>query len=136
MNNIATAKTIYDPSVSGFAMPRTAAFTNFTSTGDTKSNFAEYNVSENFDKGWNFYTNGWKTGNTIYFYAFGCRDVYSSRSTGVGLTAYVSEAGYYWAAGALTTVDSRCLNTYFGYVSPKGELVRSFGCIVRSDKDN
>ena len=66
VNNEPTLKTIYAPDPSGFVEPKTAAYTGF--------HYPEgFNVSGNYNKGWNFYTNGWKTGGTIFFPALGWR---------------------------------------------------------------
>ena len=74
--------------------PKTAAFTGFTSSGNNSSNASEFNIAGNFLEGWNFYTNGWKSGSTIFFNAFGFRDTYGGRSTGIGVIASVGDNGY------------------------------------------
>ena len=135
ITNTATLKTVYDPSVSGFALPRTAAFTNFTSSGDYTNNIDEYNVSGSFNKGWNFYTNGWKSGSTIFFSALGFRDTYSNHSTGTGAVAYVSEDGVYWAAGAYSASRGRDLSFNSGEMNPQGWRLRSPGFSVLSVKE-
>ena len=66
VNNEPTLKTIYAPDPSGFVEPKTAAYTGFYYSGG-------FNVSGNYNKGWNFYTKGWKTGGTIFFPALGWR---------------------------------------------------------------
>ena len=135
IDNTITTKTIYDPSVSGFALPRTAAFTNFTSSGNNTSNGGEFNVSGNFNKGWNFYTNGWRTGSTVFFHALGFRDTYSGRSSGTGAVAYVGENGYYWSAGAYSASSGRSLYFGSGLVYPQYWDNRSYGVTVRSVKE-
>ena len=135
ITNTATAKTIYDPSVSGFALPRTAAFTNFTSSGNNTSNGGEFNVSGSFNKGWNFYTNGWRTGGTVFFHALGFRDTYSGRSSGTGAVAYVSENGNYWASGAYSASNGRNLGFNSDGVYPQGWGNRSYGDVVRPSSE-
>ena len=128
VDNTVTTKTIYDPSVSGFTLPRTAAFTNFTSSGNNTSNGGEFNVSGSFNKGWNFYVNGWRTGSTVFFHALGFRDTYS--------VAYVGESGNYWSAGANFASCGRTLDFNSGLVSPQGWYGRSYGLTVRSVSEN
>ena len=132
ITNTATLKTVYDPSVSGFALPRTAAFTGFTSSGDNTVNIDEFNVSGSFTKGWNFYVNGWRTGSTIFFHALGLRNTYSG-SSGIGNVAFVSEMiGREWTSGTYSDSDGR----NFGFASkdmgPQHMSPRSRGYVVRS----
>ena len=109
VNNTATLKTIYSPSPSGFVEPKTAAFTGFTSTGANSSSVSQFNVSGSYNRGWHFYTDGWKTGITVFFDALGFRDVYSGRSTGIGAVTEVNSSGYYWANGTYSITNSRGL---------------------------
>ena len=136
VDNTITTKTIYDPSVSGFALPRTAAFTNFTSSGDNTSNSGQFNVSGSSNKGWNFYTNGWRTGSTVFFHALGFRDTYSGRSSGTGDVAYVGESGFFWSAGAYSASSGRSLGFGSGGVGPQSREDRSYGFTVRSASEN
>ena len=135
ITNTATLKTVYDPSVSGFALPRTAAFTNFTSSGDNTTNGDEFNVSGNFNKGWNFYVNGWRTGSTVFFHALGFMDTYSGRSA-TGAVEFVGEDGGYWSAGAFSADHGRFLYFHSGLVSPQHLHRRSGGLPVRSVSEN
>ena len=132
ITNTATVKTIYDPSVSGFTLPKTAAFTNFTSSGNNTGNGGEFNVSGSFTKGWNFYVNGWRTGSTVFFHALGFRDTNSDRSSGTGAVAYVGENGNCWSAGACSASYGRYLYFASGYVNPQNWNYRSRGLTVRS----
>ena len=132
ITNTVTAKTIYDPSVSGFTLPKTAAFTNFTSSSDNTSNGGEFNVSGSFTKGWNFYVNGWRTGSTVFFHALGYRDIYNGAT---GAVVNVGENGYYWSAGAYSASHGRSLVFYPGRVVPQGWDGRSYGFSVRSVKE-
>ena len=130
ITNAATAKTIYSPSPSGFVEPKTAAFTGFTSTGGNSTNSSQFNVSGSFTKGWNFCTNGWKTGNTIFFDALGYRDTYSA-----GAVVVVGGGGYFWASGASSASIGRGFGIYSGYVNPQHAGVRSYGFSIRSVKE-
>ena len=96
VNNVTILKTVYDPSISGFTLPKTAAFTGFTSTGSSSQNANQFNVNGSFDRGWNFYTNGWKTGGLVYFYGLGNREVYG---VNYGKIVYVEKEGFYWSCG-------------------------------------
>jgi len=125
-NNEVTLKTIYSPSPSGYVEPKTAAFTGFTSTGGNTHNSSQYNISGNYNRGWNFYTNGWKTGNTFFFAAIGFRDVYSGRS-GTGAVDFDGEDGSFWEVGASSISNGCVLNIGSGYVSPHNGNARSFG---------
>ena len=109
VNNTATLKTIYSPSPSGFVESQTAAFTGFTSTGANSSSVSQFNVNGSYNRGWHFYTDGWKTGITVLFDALGFRDVYSGRSTGIGAVTEVNSSGYYWANGTYSITNSRGL---------------------------
>ena len=135
VDNTITTKTIYDPSVSGFALPRTAAFTGFTSSGYNTTNGGEFNVSGSFNKGWNFYTNGWRTGSTVFFHALGFRDIFSGRSSGTGAVAYVGGGGTFWASGASSASIGLHLNFSSDFVFPQGADGRSYGLPVRPVKE-
>ena len=130
VNNNGIIKTIYDPSPTDFALPKTAAFTGFTTTGDNTTNPAQYNVSNSFNKGWNIYTDENKN-NTISFISFGIRDVFSGR-IGNGDVVLVGEEGDYWTAGASSTLEGRRLYFYSGCMQPQQTGGRSFGFSIRS----
>ena len=132
VNNDATLKTIYSPSPSGYVEPKTAAFTGFTSNGDNTNNSSQFNVSGSFNKGWNFYANGWKTGSTIFFDGLGYRDTYNGAT---GAVVGVGEEGHFWSAGASSTSLGRLLFFYSGYVLPQNVDFRSYGFSVRSVKE-
>ena len=135
ITNTSTAKTIYDPSVSGFTLPKTAAFTGFTSTGGNTTNSSQFNVSGSFTKGWKFYVNDWRTGSTVFFDALGFRDSYSGRSSGTGTVMYVSESSGCWLSGAYSASGGRCLDFGSSHVSPQGWDFRSYGYTVRPVKE-
>lgn len=135
VDNTATIKTIYDPSVSGFTLPKTAAFTGFTSTGEYSENSMEFNVLGSFNSGWNFYTNGWKSGGTIFFNVLGIRDTESERSTGTGIIVYVSERCNYWSSGSFSTAMGYILHIRSDAVYPHNWSDRSRGFTIRSVKE-
>ena len=132
ITNAATAKTIYSPSPSGYVEPKTAAFTGFTSTGGTSTNSRQFNVSGIWNRGWNFYTNGWKTGSTIFFDALGYRDTYNGAT---GAVVGVGGEGDFWASGASTASYGRYLYFRSGLVYPQYTSNRSYGFPVRSVKE-
>ena len=107
--------------MSGFVLPKTAAFTGFTSTGVTSNNTNQINASGNFDIGWNFNTN---TGRTIFFAAKGCRDTYNS---GTGSLASSEREGNYWTVGAQSTSQGRYLVFTASYVNPQSLFYRGMG---------
>jgi len=122
ITNAAIAKTIYSPSPSGYVEPKTAAFTGFTLTGGNTTNGDQYNVSGSFNKGWNFYTNGWKTGGTIFFPALGWRQyngITCSLLEGFGMTV--------GAANQNRTIRLGFSSSYFDW----GLMVKYFGFTVR-----
>ncbi len=131
ITNTVTLKTVYDPSISGFALPRTAAFTNFTSSGDNTGNIDELNVSDSFNKGWNFYANGWRTGNTVFFYSLGIRDTNSERG-GIGNLLYTYENGNYWTSGTYSASSARDFVFTPFSVNPQEYGYRSFARTVCS----
>ena len=132
INNDVTLKTIYSPSPSGYVEPKTAAFTGFTSTGANTNNSSQYNVSGAWNNGWNFYTNGWKTGSTISFIALGYRNTYKDRT---GDISGVNNEGYFLTAGASSTSEGRSLDFLSFYVMPQRSDIRSCGFSIRSVKE-
>lgn len=131
-NNEETIKTIYSPSLSGYVEPKTAAFTGFTSTGGYTNNGGQFNITGVWNKGWLFYTNGCKSGNTIFFSAAGYRNTYNS---GNGTVMNVGKAGRFWSAGVSSTVGGHHLYFNSGYVYPQNANNRSVGASVRSVKN-
>ena len=126
--NTTTLKTIYDPAISGFVEPKTAAFTYFTSDGSNTFNASLFNISGGFNKGWNFYTTGWKTGNTIFFGAIGYRDTYSSATGGIMV---VNLEVCYWQAGAASTTYGRYMGLSSSAIFPQHAGNRSYGLSCR-----
>ena len=135
VNNEETVKTIYSPSPSRYVEPKTAAFTGFTSTGGYTSNGGQFNITGVWNKGWLFYTNGWKSGNTIFFSALGFRDTDSQRPSGTGDIAYANVDGQYWTVGAFSQFYSNYLLFEQGYIYPFTSFARSFGINCSSVKE-
>ena len=132
VNNTETLKTIYSPSPSGFVEPKTAAFTGFTSTGANSTNSSQFNVSGIWNRGWNFYTNGWKTGNTIFYCALGLRDYKNGTN---GAIVAVDGVGCFWVSGASSTSNGRYFVFDLGGVGTQNMYSRSGGFSVRSVKE-
>ena len=131
LTNTETKKTIFDPSISNYVLPKTSAFTGFTRNGYSTSNTDDYNTNGQFQKGWNFYKNGWHNGETIFFEALGYRDVWTQRSTGIGEVIYVGKRGCYSSVGATGTV----YNNYFDFtverLNTEYDNYRAYGISVR-----
>lgn len=110
--DVAVSKTVYDPCPPGYCVPRKGAFTNFTKTGDNAYIISELNVkdlnedgaitSEDFDKGWYFYTSP-SGGETIFFPAAGARNYENSALHLIGTH------GRYWLAAPQWKSDSDIL---------------------------
>ncbi len=83
-----------------------------------------------YHKGWNFYTNGWKTGNTVYLKALGYRDMRGGSPTGTGAVTCVNENGRFWSAGAYSSIYARRLDFYSSYIYPLDYSYRSFGSTI------
>lgn len=131
VTNATTLKTIYDPSVSGFCLPKTAAFTGFTKTGATTTNISELNVNGSYTRSWNYYTNGWKSGNTIFFESFGYLQTNGNNSAGE-LTNTATSAGIYWTTAAYSSLYAHTFKFNYGYTQVTGQDSRSCGFSVRS----
>ena len=132
-NNNPVKKTIYSPSPTDYAEPKTAAFTGFTLSGGSAT--SGFNVSGSFSKGWYFYCQPNFTGTTIFFYGIGFRDVYSGRvnlST-TGSVAKVNTYGGYWTAGPGSNATlAHNLDFDSGGIDPQYEFFRAYGMSVRS----
>ena len=79
--------------------PKAAAFTSFTSTGDNTGNQNQFNITGGFNKGWSFYTNGWKTGDVFFIPCIGYRSHV--------IDAYTSSD--FWTNAAKSTSQGRSL---------------------------
>ncbi len=121
-NDDAVVKTIYDPCPFGFKMPASNAFTGFTTTGANSSTQSEFNVSGDWDMGWNFKGTGTAT---VYFPASGYRDDYNGSLHDVG------NHGYCWSAVPNYTYSGCCLFFNRWFVYPQYGRFRSYGFSVR-----
>ena len=75
-NDDVVIKSVYDPSPVGYSLPASNAFTGFTDTGlntGNPGNPAIFNVKGSYDKGWYYYTQPNRKGNTIFFPVNGSR---------------------------------------------------------------
>ena len=123
-NDNPVVKTVYDPCPAGFHMPASNAFTGFiTTTGTGTSTQSQFNVSGDWDMGWNFKAGGSSTA-TVYFPASGVRDTN-------GLLYYVGSNAYYWSAIPHNAGLSCLLYFRQGYVGPRYYNGRSGGYSVR-----
>ena len=119
-NNNTVYKTIYDPSPSDYNIPKTAAFTGFTTTGYNSDTYAQFNVAGSYNKGWNFYSQPNFMGATIFFKALGCRDGYPGRySGGIGSVSF-TDYGYFLLSSLQNSTDPRFLYILSGSVYPHG----------------
>lgn len=122
-NDNAVVKTIYDPSPAGFKMPASNAFTGFTTTGNYSSTPSEFNVSGDWDNGWNFKGTGT---NTVYFPASGYRSDHDGSLSFVGI-----DGNYRSAVPGNSNIG--CSLYFFSQwnVSPRHYTGRSDGLSVR-----
>ena len=126
-NDNLVVKTVYDPCPAGFHMPASNAFTGFaTTTGLGTSTQSEFNVSGDWDMGWNFKAGGSSTA-TVYFPASGLRDSNNGSLYGVGTV------GTYRSAVPLSLYTGASCILYFQqvYVGPRYNNPRSQGYSVR-----
>ena len=130
-NNNVTIKTIYDPSVVGFCLPKTAAYTGTALNGIYENNPDNYNVSGSFNYGYKFYTNGWKSGGTIFLSALGTRDTYTT----LGLLYKVLIDGYYYTDGVGTSGGGLYLAFGSGRINCQASQCRSMGNIIWPAKE-
>lgn len=121
-NDNAVVKTIYDPSPAGFKMPASNAFTGFTTTGNYSIKQSEFNVSGDWDMGWNFKGTGT---NTVYFPAMHGRSAYD------GSLYYSGRGGNTWSAVPDRTGSGCALNYGLEVVDSKSYYDRSYGFSVR-----
>ena len=119
--NIANFKTIYDPSVSGFLLPKTAAFTGFTDSGQNSNNVSSFNVSGVWNAGWAFYTESWKSGKILFFKALGLRN------SNDGIMNYKDVIGVYWTNGTQSNTKGNYLAIEVLLVYPHARYYRSSG---------
>ena len=132
VNNHEVNKTIYSPSPTGYTEPKTAAFIDFTTTRNNSLTASEFNVSGEFNKGWNFYCQPKFQGNTVFFSTLGFRDVHSGRVNTSNAGAVASGSGDYWSAGPSGASSyARLLGFHSGYVGPQYMDYRAYGFSVR-----
>ena len=133
INTNPVVKTVYDPSLAGFCLPSSGAFTGFTTTGNTTSTVTEFNVSGAWASGWNFYCNTNGTGETIFF------PVSSPRYYTHGAPFIVGSGYYCWSAGSGTDNNNGTgcsLSFQRSRVDPQGTAFhRNYGFSVRPVKE-
>ena len=118
-NNNTVYKTVYDPSPSYYSVPKTAAYTGFTTTGYNSDNYSEFNVFGSYNSGWNFYSQPNASGPCVFLKALGCRDGYATRNS-VGTVSFTSY-GHYLLSSLQNSTDPRYLGIKPGSVYPHGE---------------
>ena len=132
MNDNAVVKTVYDPNPVGFKMPSPDAFTGFTQDGANQNATNDQNVKSNWnventaiDKGYKFFTKGWKNSPTDFWHANGYRAFNN------GSLCYVGSNGDYWSAGPYNSSKGRYFYFHWNGVHPQGSDVRAYGFGVR-----
>ena len=137
-NDDKVIKSVYDPSPVGYSLPASNAFTGFTTTGQTVGDWtnpltpeqlALLNVKGDFDKGYYFYRQPDKKGDTVFFPACGTRT--SNSGTLGGVPSYGSS----WVAGPNSRGTGRALHFRSGTVDPLHCPGRSWGFAVRSAEE-
>ena len=128
-NDEVVIKSVYDPSPVGYSLPASNAFTGFTTTGSYTRNPAEFNIKNNFNKGYYFYRQQNKKGDTRFFYASGYRYF------GSGALDYIYSAGCYWVAGPYYTDTGRYMGFDSNRLAPVDYARRSSGFAVRSAEE-
>ena len=125
-NDNSVVKTIYDPCPAGFHMPASNAFTGFTTTGNNSNTFSEFNVSGEWNNGWNFNNKISSPDAAVYFPASGYRNSENGSLFGVG------NFGYYRSAVPSNDAGYGCyLHFHLGDVLPQKSDLRSDGFSVR-----
>ena len=128
-NDEVVVKSVYDPSPVGYTVPASNAFTGFTSTGQYSTNPSEWNVKGNWDRGWYFYTQANKTGNTLFFTLTGARD------NGTAKMKFSSVYGSSWTTGIATPGRARFFVFEFNYISINKDNTKTDGMPVRSAEE-
>ena len=123
-NDNPVVKTVYDPCPAGFHMPASNAFTGFTTTGQNTNTQSQFNISGDWDMGWNFKAGGSSTV-AVYFPASGFRHYFG------GSLYYVGSDGYYWSAVPNGANDGCYLFFIQWFVGPQDYSRRSYGLSVR-----
>lgn len=135
INNEDIKKTIYDPSITGFSLPPTYAFTGLTYNGTSTTNVNLFNVTGNWNSGYRFYSLGWKQGSIFFMNALGQRSVWQSGSISEkGLIAENHIHGRYWIAGSTSSEKTIFITIVSNYINPASDEVgKSWGatCLAR-----
>ena len=119
-------KTIFDPCPVKFHMYGCKAFTGFTTTGGNASFIPDlFNVSGNWDTGWNFNNKINNPDATIWFHASGMRSGMNGSLTNVG------KNGYYWSANPFQNTDASYLYFSENFINMFTNFTRSSGLPVR-----
>ena len=128
-NDDKVIKSVYDPSPVGYSLPASNAFTGFTTTGWnvgtntaplTPETKAKFNVKGNFNKGWYFYTQKNKKGNTLFLQASGYR--VNNPASVLRYNSY----GCYWSTGLGNVMRGR--NLFFCETE-----IRIFNYYIKAD---
>ena len=98
----------------------------FTQTGTRSTNIAQFNINGSFVKGYAFFTDGWKSGETFFFDALGFRDVALERA-GTGNITNINEICNIWVSGASSYTDARIFNFISTIVVPDNISQKSYG---------
>ncbi|MGI6792790.1 fimbrillin family protein [Bacteroides sp. KG68] len=124
-NDDLVVKTIYDPCPAGYKMPPGNAFTGFTTTGENTNNSSQFNVSGEFNNGWNFHCGLNKTGDTVFFPATSWRHYNDAVLDLVGSNAR------YWSAVPNSKHEGWNLGFSPAFVNPLDSKYRGIGSSVR-----
>ncbi|HEY9551817.1 MAG TPA: fimbrillin family protein [Prevotella sp.] len=128
-NDNAVVKTVYDPCPAGFKLPASNAFTGFTTTGSNVKTTTQFNVSGNWDSGWNFNNKIANPDATLYFLASG----YRYRKD--GSLAHMNHDAYYWTAIPDHTIGGSCIEFSQWGIQPHSGYNRPYGFSVRPVAD-
>ncbi len=124
-------KTVYDPSPVGFVMPPSGAWTGFilAGHGSGSTNTSHFNISGDWDNGWNFYTGLEKTGDTAFYPATSFRH-HMTGAIGSDVNRYASNDQ------ALGIENSACVFSFLSYILDTVETTScAVACPVRSVKE-
>ena len=115
VNNGSFLKTIFDPSPSNYAVPKSAAFTGF----DHPSG----NVAGSWQYGFYFYTLGWQTGPTHFIPAIG------DRYFGGNIQEH-NEYINYWTAGPVNNSQAYDLNVRHNFINSALVLNKAYAFCI------
>ena len=124
-NDNTVIKTIYDPCPTGFKIPASNAFTDFSKTGEMTINQTDYNVSGAWSNGWYFNNKITNPDASIYFPASGARHYED------GSLNSINWCGYSWSAIPYQA-GYACYLTFIEYgTAPKAHGEIAAACPVR-----